>query len=153
MPVLRFKAAEVKRCLEHAYAATEFDMGHENMTDEQFRELGLEPPESRTPVGPSLLFVHDRGVYLMSNGIPRDLNELNSAMGAYVAYAEHCNPNTDDEWYDNSRELVGGDDFAEAINIPRSWVNNCDLFETFEIVLTSETLNCGFVDPIMAATT
>jgi hypothetical protein len=150
MPVLRFKAAKVKRCIEHAYAATEFDMGHENMTDEQFQELGLEPPTDRTPVGPGLVFVHDRGVYLMSNGIPRDIEGVDS--GSHVVYAEHCNPNTDDEWYDNSRELVGGDDFAEVINIPRSWVQNCDHFETFEIVLTDSTLNCGFVDPTMATT-
>lgn len=151
MPTLRFKAAELKRCLEHAHAATQFDMGHENMTDEQFRELGLTPPDTRTPVGPGLVFVHDRGVYLMSNGLPRDVDGV--ADGSHVVYAEHCNPDTDEEWYDNSRDLVGGDDFAEVINIPRSWVHNCEHFETFEIVLTSSTLNCGFVDPITATTT
>jgi hypothetical protein len=151
MPVLRFKAADLKRCLEHAYAAPEFDMGHENMTDEEFRSLGIEPPETRAPVGPCLLFVHDRGVYLMSNGIPRDLDAGGS--GSYVVYAEHCNPNTDEDWYDNSRELVGGDDFAEVINIPRSWVHNCDQFEALEIIFTNNTINCGFVEPIMATTT
>ena len=150
MPICRFKAADLKRSIVHALAATEFDMGHENMTDAEFAQLGLTPPTDRTPVGPGLVFVHDRGVYLMSNGIPRDLDAAQT--GSHVVYAEHCNPNEDDEWYDNSRELVGGDDFAEVIRIPRSWVDACDQFETFEIVINSNTIDCGFVNPIVPVT-
>lgn len=147
MPTCRFKAADLKRLIMHARSAPEYDMGHENMTDETFISLGLTPPAERTPVGPGLLFVHDRGVYLMSNGIPRDLDAVGT--GSHVVYAQHCNPNEDDEWYENSRELVGGDDFAEVIRIPRSWEDACDQFETFEIVINNDTLDCGFVDPIV----
>lgn len=149
MPVCRFRAADIKRCIEHARAATEFDMGYENMRDDEYASLGLIPPTDRTPPGPCLLFVHDRGVYIMSNGIPRDLA---AADGSHVVYAEHCNPNTDDEWYENSRELVGGGDFVETIPIPRSWVDACDRFETFEVVLSDETMNSGFVGPIASVT-
>lgn len=145
MPICRFKAADLKQSITHALRSTEFDMGHENMTDAEFESLGLPAPSDRTPIGPGLLFVHDRGVYLMSNGIPRDLDAAQT--GSHAIYAEHCNPNEDDEWYDNSRELVGGDDFAEVIRIPRSWVDACDQFETFEIVINSDTIDCGFVNP------
>jgi hypothetical protein len=150
MPICRFKAADLKRLLLHANASTEFDMGHENMTDAEFESLGLSPPVDRTPIGPGLLFVHDRGVYLMSNGIPRDMDAAQT--GSHVVYAEYCNPNTDTEWYDNSRELVGGDDFAEVIRIPRSWIDACEQFETFEIVINNDMLNSGFVDPIVPVT-
>lgn len=150
MPICRFKAADLKRLITHARTATDFDMGHENMTDAEFESLGLSPPAERTPVGPGLLFVHDRGIYLMSNGIPRDLDAVQS--GSHVVYAQYCNPHEDEDWYDNSRELVGGDDFAEVIRIPKSWEDACDQFETFEIVINNDMLNAGFVDPIVPVT-
>jgi hypothetical protein len=150
MPVLRFKAAELKRCIDHARAATSWEMGYEDMTDEQFREIGLPPPEQRQPRGPCLLFVHDRGVYLMSNGIPRDLTD--NGRSSYVVYAEHCHPHDDEDYYENSRDLVGGDDFVETIHIPRSWDDACDQFETFEIVMNDNVIDCGFVDPIVPVT-
>jgi hypothetical protein len=34
---------------------------------------------------------------------------------SYVAYAEGCNAEKDEFYYDNSREICGGDDFAEFI--------------------------------------
>lgn len=150
MSICRFKAADLKRLITHARAATDFDMGHENMTDAEFESLGLSPPTARTPVGPGLLFVHDRGIYLMSNGIPRDHDAVQS--GSHVVYAQYCNPHEDEDWYDNSRELVGGDDFAEVIRIPKSWEDACDQFETFEIVINNDMINCGFVDPIVPVT-
>lgn len=147
MPICQFKATDLKRLITHARGATEFDMGHENMTDTEFEQLGLPPPKERTPVGPGLLFVKDRGVYLMSNGIPRDLDAAQS--GSHVIYAQYCNPDDDEDWYDNSRDLVGGGDFADVIPIPRSWEDACTQFETFEIVINNDTINCGFVDPIV----
>lgn len=147
MPICRFKAADLKRLIVHARGAAEFDMGHENMTDAEFEQLGMTPPDERTPVGPGLLFVKDRGVYLMSNGIPRDLDAAQS--GSHVVYAQYCNPHEDEDWYDNSRDLVGGSDFADVIRIPRSWEEACDQFETFEIVINNDMINCGFVDPIV----
>jgi hypothetical protein len=150
MPTCRFKAADLKRLIAHALSSSDFDMGHENMTDDEFASLGLTPPAERTPVGPGLLFVHDRGVYLMSNGIPRDIDAAQS--GSHVVYAQHCNPHDDEDWYDNSREIVGGDDFAEVIRLPKSWEEACEQFETFEIVINSDMLECGFVDPIVPVT-
>lgn len=59
-----------------------------------------------------VLLVRDQGIYLMSNGKPLDKVEGDSS---YVVYALGCNPNTDAEWYDTASDLVGGDDFAEAL--------------------------------------
>jgi hypothetical protein len=56
--------------------------------------------------------VHDDGVYLMSNGEPRDIVEGESS---FVAHAKGCNPKTDPDWWDVSRALVGGDDFGECL--------------------------------------
>jgi hypothetical protein len=82
---LRFKASELKRVVDHALK-TDAD----------------------------LLLVHDQGVYLMSAGEPPDL--LHSGKTArYVAYAATCHPTKDDGWWDNARDLVGGDDFAETV--------------------------------------
>jgi hypothetical protein len=61
-----------------------------------------------------ILLVHDRGVYLMSAGEPRDLIDDTSS---FCAYARGCNPNTlpFEQWWENSRALVGGDDFGERL--------------------------------------
>ena len=121
------------------------------MTDAQLAELCLPPMENRTPVGPCLLLVHDTGVYLMSNGIPRYFDE--SGNKSYVVYAEHCHPDNDEEYRETSRELVGGDDFVETLPIPRSWRDACDQFETFEINFEGNVINAGFVDPVTSAAT
>jgi hypothetical protein len=122
-------------------------MGYESMTDEECATAGLPPITNRTPRGPALLFVHDQGVYLMSNGIPHLLSEDGNSH--QVIYAEGCNPNVGefDDWYLTSRDLVGGDDFVEILPIHDYWLGDCDRFETFEINATGSSISCGFVDP------
>lgn len=148
MGICRFKTSEVKPLIEHALAATEFDMGYENMTDEQFAELGMPPPTNRTPRGPALLFVHDQGVYLMSNGIPRlrPENPAQDVNSCHVAYAEGCNPNVGefDDWYGTSRALVGGDDFVEVLLISDNWLRACDQCETFELEISDTAISSRF---------
>jgi hypothetical protein len=81
---------------------------------------------------PCLFFVHDNGVYLMSNGEPRDLlDPADPQSSAYVVYAEQCNPTIDDDWWENSRDLVGGDDFVEALPIAEDWLKLCDECKEF----------------------
>lgn len=150
MGICRFKTSELKPLIEHAKAAAEYDMGYENMTDEECVAAGLLPMANRTPRGPALLFVHDQGVYLMSNGIPRfrPENPAQDVNSCHVAYAEGCNPNIGefDDWYGTSRELVGGDDFVEILPIHDYWLNDCDNFETFEIDITSSSMSYSFTD-------
>jgi hypothetical protein len=63
---------------------------------------------------PALWLVHDQGVYLMSSGIPH-LERPDKPEASKVVYAQDCNPDVDEDWWDNARDLVGGDDFVEAI--------------------------------------
>jgi len=63
---------------------------------------------------PALLLVHDHGVYLMSAGLP-SLPSEDKPGSSKVVYAKGCDPRSDDAWYEEARDLVGGDDFAEAL--------------------------------------
>lgn len=67
------------------------------------------------PEGPGLVLVHDQGVYLLSNGTPPQL--VGEGPSRVVAYAEGTNPNSDPDWWEVGRCLVGGDDFAQFLPI------------------------------------
>jgi hypothetical protein len=69
------------------------------------------------PIEPSLWFVKDNGAYLMSPASPRQLRE--DGDGCVVAYAKGCDPNKDEDFYENARMYCGGDDFVEAIPLAR----------------------------------
>lgn len=131
MPTCIFKTDDVRRCVEHALNSTTWSMGW---------------AEEEQPV-PALFFVHDHGVYLMSNGEPRDIVDVNGKENTYVAYAQHCNPHADNEWWDNARELVGGDDFAETLPISRMWLEKCGRYENLEIHVTGTEITCVFAVP------
>jgi Protein of unknown function (DUF3085) len=118
MPQLIFAAADVKRIVEHSLAAPE----QRTVTVDFDRETG--DPVSKPAEAPSVVLVHDEGVYLMSNGTPGDpLDAPNAKLRdkgekfwrSYVAYAKGCHPGRDVGWYDNARDLVGGDDFSETL--------------------------------------
>lgn len=126
MPTCVFKTDDIIRSVEHALAATEFDMAFDESTP-----------------GPRLLFVHDRGVYIMSNGIPRDIISVsNDVTGGeernYVSYAEGCDPRvgTFDEWYGTSRDLVGGDDFVETITLDQEFLERCHEYDELHVELS-----------------
>lgn len=121
-----FKTTDVVRCITHALAATKFRM-----------------PFSTDPPKPALLFVHDQGVYLMSNGLPPDLLPVASPK-SYAAYAEHCDPEHDDDWWENSRRLVGGDDFGEIIGVDPTWLTRCDDFEELHIGVGQDSIDVFF---------
>lgn len=127
-----FRTKDVRRCVEHALAATNWTMGWGNDT----------PPQ------PGLYFVHDQGVYLMSNGEPRDLVDGS----AYVAYADGCNPNEDAvsfnaDWWETSRSLVGGDDFGEVIPIQANILEQIDYFLELVIDITADEIALSFRSP------
>lgn len=128
MPTCVFKSDEVYRCVEHALNSTQWSMGW---------------MEELNPV-PGLFFVHDQGVYVMSNGVPTDMA---SEQTAYVAFAEHCNPKIDDDWWDNSRELVGGDDFAEVVPVNREWLAKLGRYDELEVTVSGSEISWKFVKP------
>ena len=134
MPTCVFKTDEVRRCVEHALNSTSWGMGW-----------------SDAPPGPAVFFVHDQGVYLMSNGEPRDLTinprTPTAQPTSYCAYAAQCNPSTDEDWWDNSNDLVGGDDFAETLPITSEWLANCGRYEELHITVNGGELEITFDRP------
>ena len=64
-----------------------------------------------------LLLVKDDGIYVMSNGSPRDVK--GKGPHCHVVYAEGFNPRKGDVW-DKCRAAVGGDDFVEFVPITLS---------------------------------
>jgi hypothetical protein len=104
--ILVFDADEVRRVIDHSVKAPEqrkmlvgWDMVADKAT---YQDVPT----------PAIVLVHDDGVYLMSNGEPRDLVEGDRS---FVAHAKGTKPGTRPDWWEQSRELVGGDDFAETL--------------------------------------
>lgn len=106
--------------------------------------------DTETEPNPALLFVHDQGVYLMSNGIPRDRPAEGET--SHVVYAAGCDPNVGefDDWYGRSRELVGGDDFVEVLSLGatpedrRTFLDNCAAFEEFVVDISPTQIDATF---------
>lgn len=94
-----FKAEDIAPLLEHTASA----------------QSHAAPYGIGEPV-PGLFFVHDQGVYLMSNGEPGLMRE-DGEEGHQVVYAQGMDPKSDEDWWEVSREAVGGDDFAELIPV------------------------------------
>ena len=100
MPTLKFNAAEVRRLVEHS-------KGKEHPAENYGQPLDMKE---------YLYLVHDQGVYLMS-GAKEHLklnDDQNFPSRSFVAYAEGCDPK-DEDWYEVSRQMVGGDDFGEPL--------------------------------------
>jgi hypothetical protein len=105
MARLRFNVDEVRRLVAHARAAP----AHAEYFGEQ--------------LGPRLMLVKDEGIYLMSNGQPRDMVDgLPDVLGnqSFVAYAKGFDPRPPadrmDVW-EKARATVGGDDFSEPLEL------------------------------------
>jgi len=96
---LRFDGKGVARCLDHAAKCKK----HRKACSARRAVSGL-------------WFVHDQGVYLMSNGTPPDRVGLENGDPCFLVYAKGCDPK-DEDWWERSCELVGGDDFVEHISV------------------------------------
>jgi hypothetical protein len=123
MQSLYFDAQDVRRVIEHSISA-------EKQFDKTVYDAGGEQKVAIRE--PAVILGHDEGVYLMSNGEPRDLiNEVRS----FVAYARGCHPFRDANYRVRSRELVGGDDFSLVL----TWAN--DLKKVVDTGATTIVLN------------
>jgi hypothetical protein len=100
MAILTFDPSDVRRIVDHMTAATAWSQG-----------LGDETkPRSQ------IIFVKDWGIYLISNGEPRDIVEGSTS---FAAYARGYDPTTEDfdEVQRKSNEVAGGDDFGEFLDL------------------------------------
>lgn len=64
---------------------------------------------------PSLYFVKDDSVYLMSCGTPGQVEDP-TGRKRVVEYAQGFNPTENPDWYDEVHALCGGDDFAQKFD-------------------------------------
>lgn len=127
MGVCKFKTSEIKRCVQHALNSTKWGMGW-----------------SEDKPQPAIIFVHDQGIYCMSNGDPRDMVDEKSA---FCAYAKGCDPKKDEDFYEEARCLVGGDDFAETLKINPDWLARCDQYEEMSIRVNTKSMSITFTKP------
>lgn len=102
MSTLRFRREDVEKLINHASACKKH---RKNWGEKKGK--------------PSLWLVHDDGVYLMSSGDPPLLEDPNTKdkenARSFVAQAEGTHPKKDENWWEEARALVGGDDFAEPL--------------------------------------
>lgn len=127
--ILTFTTSEVAPLVTHAKAAEKHRCTCEQLFDPKLHFGGKikydshDWPDSSnidaSRIEPALWLVKDQGAYLMSNGV--DADTQNAGQQRPVAYAAACDPTAlpFDEWYDNARTIVGGDDCCIAL--PLHW--------------------------------
>lgn len=131
-----WKGADILALIEEAKTAKERNMsyaerleragikeGSVSLADEVL--LLQNVPTAAPDVTPKLVFVHDDGVYMMSNAAKGGRRN-----GALVFYAEGYNPEIDSD-----HAWVLGDDFAEYIEIDWIEKNNLRPDDRFLIML------------------
>ena len=139
MARLIFNAADVRRVVEHTIRSKQSEIA----LWETATEANEFTPQRAVPDEPQVVLVHDDGVYLMSNGDPRDLIKRMSRNGkhevesSFVAYAKGCDPAKDPDWHDTSRWLVGGDDFGEYL----PWAT--DILSRLDAGANQIVIECG----------
>ena len=69
----------------------------------------------------------DQGVYICGDPVAKENPKNEWDTDNKLAYAKGCNPETDDDWYEEARHKVGGDDFGEQL--PLQWL---ELFLTHQ---------------------
>ena len=116
MANLKFNNTDVLRCVEHALAAPKHGKGYGDNGE----------------AVPALFFDKDEGLYVMSNGEPRDPitttspNGKHQIEGSFVAYAAGYDPAKHDAGvlHDKCSYAVGGDYFGETIPLTPAIVSN-----------------------------
>lgn len=123
MPTVSFKLSELKNIAEHARTAPERraclsqqldrNIWKDEYKDQQLSDMdvltklgGKQVDESKIPKG--FWLVKDRGIYLLSNGVPLDKKSDDEMMN--LCYANGCNPSVNSDWYHAARAKLGGDD-------------------------------------------
>lgn len=129
MPQLNFRWGDVAPLIRHAEQATSFSFTMPERIDAVCERYGVGENDAfdlmrddevrdwlnRESGAPGLILVGDHGVYLMSAGLPRQIDPEGDGVVSVLAYAEGTNPQSHDEWDDNKRFLYGGDDGADKL--------------------------------------
>ncbi|USD58964.1 DUF3085 domain-containing protein [Vibrio sp. SCSIO 43140] len=87
---------------------------------------------------PQFFLAKDQGLYLGQTVGSHKTNDFQNN----VQYAKGCDPKLDDElWWDNSRDIAGGDDFGE--HLPLEMLEEPltdDSWKTFKVKITETEL-------------
>lgn len=123
---LTFPIARVREIYNHTKAA----VAHKTLYDQ---------PDTAVA---GIWMVGDTGVYLMSNGDPMQPTDKAGDKGAFVAYADECNPETMefDDWWAAKRESFGGDDGVELFTIDQVGMPEGHQLATFSVVFKNDEL-------------
>lgn len=80
-----------------------------------------------------LTLVGDHGVYFMNPSQPPPRG---------CVFAQGCNPDTDDTWYDKKRRTFGGDDGAEPFTLQQiqRWLARYTSGKSVSLVITSKNI-------------
>lgn len=91
--------------------------------------------------GPGLVWVHDWGVYLCSNGLPILQDSHKDKPSSISVYAAGMGPDNDSRWADQN---VGYDDFAEFIAIEEFPPDMLDKYRYFVIDVAEHTMRLRY---------
>lgn len=145
MSKLQFDSADVRRvCLHSIHAPKQGAMADWETANE---ENGWTPKRS-VPTEPHVILVHDDGVYLMSNGEPRDevrrkyrATSKKTTASAFTAHAAGTDPlKFPDSYWDTARDLVGGDDFGEWLPWARALLKASEAGPTVTLEFTANRI-------------
>ena len=99
----------------------------------------------QTTIEKSFWLVKDDGIYVMNCYVKNDFFDAIKPNGKrekvnQVIYASGFNPKTNDDVWEDSRDAVGGDDFAENIPLDYSQLNRLRNGGNLTIKVTEESL-------------
>lgn len=119
MAKLTFKNSGLRAVLAHTKQAKVFRRSYDKAIEAYEAATGKTyefdttiPDEYYESNEPTLLFVKDEGIYIMTSAKMEKMPEDKS----HVVYAEGYSPDVPDCW-DKCRDAVGGDDFVETIEL------------------------------------
>ena len=111
MTTLIFKGEDLKAIAKDTLSATEWELPYESLYED-------EDEVKQKKAIPSFTLVKDDGIYLMSGNTKTKLYKNGRNR---ICYAEGYNPTEEDVW-DKCRYAVGGDDFAEKLEVAEAWI-------------------------------
>ncbi len=109
----------------------------------KFDRLKLLALLAMLPAKAEMVLVHDQGLYIMS--FAQEPGKRT------IVYAEGCDPNKDEDFYDNAHALVGGDDFgdvfASAADMKAFVDKAVGSWITFKVTSTQITMSAEQIRP------
>ena len=111
MTTLIFEGKDLKAIAKDTLNADEWELPYESLYED-------EDEVKREKAIPSFTLVKDDGIYLMSGNAKTKLYKKGKNR---VCYAKGYDPKEEDVW-EKCRYAVGGDDFAEKLEVKETWI-------------------------------